>query len=131
MEIYPANTAKRVLISGSRHWNDFDQFEKHLLSLDFLRKRCILIGGEQKGVDSLVKPFCEKHKHFYVGCPLLNWEWGDFGGLAGPQRNQRMFIFGEPDYVVAFPGPDSVGTYNAIKQGKVLGIEPVIFHVSR
>lgn len=130
MKINPAHNCDRILITGSRNFNDYDVFEKHLLGLDILKKRCMLISGGQRGIDSLVKPFCIKHRHFYVELPVLNWEWDDFGKSAGSMRNERMYIFGDPTYVVAFPGPESRGTYQALNIGKKLDIPHSVFEVS-
>lgn len=132
MDVFPGNAiAKRILITGSRHYDDFEVFEKHMLSLDILKKRCMLIAGGQTGIDSLVKPFCKKHKHFYAEFPALEWEWKELGKISGPMRNERMYIFGDPQYVIAFPGPESIGTYSCLRIAIKLQIPHDVFKVSK
>ncbi len=122
---------RRIVVSGSRHFEDYSFFEEKMLSLDIFKQKCILFEGGQRGVDSLVRPFCIKNKQHIVTVDLLDWEWNDDGKFAGHLRNHRLFLIGQPELLIAFPGPNSKGTKNAINLAKELGIETMIFPVNK
>jgi alpha-beta hydrolase superfamily lysophospholipase len=48
-------------------------------------------------------------------------DWKTHGKAAGPIRNREM-LEEEPDVVLAFPGPRSVGTRNCIAQARQRGL---------
>ncbi len=73
----------------------------------------VLIEGGATGVDS-----------FAYGC-AHGWGWGTrrfpadwttFGNAAGPIRNQQMLDENDVDLVLAFPGPESRGTWDMVER---------------
>ena len=53
--------------------------------------------------------------------------WSVHGKPAGAIRNTRMLVIGRPDICHAFPGPESVGTWDMVNKAKRAGI-PVEIH---
>lgn len=56
------------------------------------------------------------------GIPVMGMPaaWGRYKKEAGGIRNGWMLRFGSPDLVLAFPMPDSRGTWDAVRQAKAL-----------
>jgi YspA, cpYpsA-related SLOG family len=106
----------RVLVCGSRHFNDPELME------DVLKQWNIstIIEGEARGADRLARDYGERHNIHVLRFPAL---WGQYGKSAGPIRNAQMLAEGRPDLVVAFPLKDSRGTFNMIAQAKMAGVE--------
>ena len=106
----------RVAMTGSRNWTDV-QFIKD--TLDSLVERVnaekyILIHGGTRGADILCAKAAKK----------LGWttivhlpKWNKHGSAAGPIRNQ-LIINEEPDVLLAFPMPESRGTYDTIRKAE-------------
>jgi hypothetical protein len=71
----------------------------------------------EKGADKMAREFAE-----WKGIPVKTFaaEWGKYGRLAGPRRNQQMLDEGKPDLVVAFAG--GAGTANMIALAKAAGV---------
>ena len=53
--------------------------------------------------------------------PAFKAEWNKYGKAAGPIRNHKM-LDTMPDLLLAFPGPGSRGTIDAIEYAERLGI---------
>lgn len=78
----------------------------------------VVIHGAARGVDTQAMIAAQtlqnvKHSPFPA-------DWNSHGRSAGPIRNRRMIVEGQPDRVVAFAG--GRGTANMIKQAKAAGI---------
>jgi hypothetical protein len=57
------------------------------------------------------------------GVPLMAMPaaWDFYKTRAGSLRNGWMLRYGSPDLVLAFPLPDSRGTWDAVRQARALG----------
>lgn len=105
----------RILVCGSRHFNDYDLLKKTLddFSID------TIIHGDARGADRLSGRYGEENNIPVLRFPAL---WDLHGKRAGPIRNAQMLREGNPDYVIAFLAPDSRGTKNMIDQAEKAGI---------
>ena len=101
----------RVLICGSRHMTDY-----HFLN-DVLQKLNIthIIQGGAAGADTLAEVYAIKNNITFT---RFDADWKTYGRAAGPIRNKKMLVEGEPDLVVAFLAQDSRGTRNMIDQAR-------------
>lgn len=101
----------KLLVTGSRHWNDplsiMYHLKDHVWGSDIT-----LIHGDAKGADSMCAAFAKEWGWKVVAVPA---EWDKYGKKAGMRRNIEMLNM-EPDFVVAFPRPDSIGTIACINE---------------
>lgn len=112
----------RVLVCGSRHFNDYELLERTLETLDITT----IIEGEARGADRLARRYAERRGLDVLPFPAL---WDKHGRAAGPIRNTQMLVEGRPELVVAFRGPNSRGTQNMINQAEKAGIEVRIIEI--
>lgn len=112
----------RVLVCGSRHFNDAELMEDILKQYNIT----VLIEGEARGADTLGRLYAERH-----GIPVEKYpaKWEEHGKRAGPIRNSQMLKEGKPDLVIAFLAPDSRGTKNMIDQARKARVETVVVDV--
>jgi hypothetical protein len=83
--------------------------------------------GGAKGVDLVAKEWARKTPGLErYECKA---DWDTYGNAAGPMRNARMVSW-NPDLVIAFPGPNSVGTWDMVQQARGAGIETIVFQIS-
>ena len=121
------NNMTRIIIAGSRKFNDY---EKMLNALDELGVHLIntidpveIISGHALGADTLGEKFAKAY-----GYPLKLFpaDWGKYGRAAGPIRNEQMAKYAaEADrgILIAFPIGESKGTRNMIKLAQQYGLE--------
>lgn len=112
----------RVLVCGSRHFNDYELLEKTLETLPITT----IIEGEARGADTLARKYAEGRGLDVLPFPAL---WDKYGRTAGPIRNTQMLVEGRPELVIAFRGPNSRGTQNMINQAQKAGIEVRIINI--
>ena len=86
----------RVLVCGSREWNNLDLILERLSSLP---PETILIHGGCRGADVMCGEV-GKELGFNVLCFPANWD--QHGRSAGPKRNQTMLDEGKPELILAF-----------------------------
>lgn len=112
----------RVLVCGSRHFNDKELME------DVLKQYAIteIIHGKARGTDSLAGEYGKSVSIPVAEFPAL---WDKYGKSAGPIRNRQMLVEGEPDLVIAFRAPNSRGTQNMIDQARKAGVETVVVNI--
>lgn len=112
----------RVLVSGSRHFKDYEQLKGVLSAYNITE----IIHGAARGADTLAGRYGEE-----IDSPVsrLPADWETYGRRAGPIRNSRMLKEGLPDMVIAFRGPGSRGTQNMIDQARRAGVEVKIIDV--
>jgi hypothetical protein len=120
----------RVLVCGSRHFND-DEHLFEILDLingtfDLEKKISCIISGKAKGADTLAETYAEVQKIPFEGYPA---DWNTHGKAAGPIRNSQMLKEGKPDLVVAFLAPDSRGTKNMIEQASKAGVPVQVVNI--
>ena len=108
---------ERVLVCGGRDYSD-----RRMVfgTLDYCRQwfaeRFILIHGDAKGADRLVKEWAINHGYPHAGVPA-NWFY--YGKPAGNIRNTSMLLL-KPELLIAFPG--GRGTANMVKNANLEGI---------
>ena len=110
----------RVLVCGSRDWNDIDTIYATLdglylqatmghLSVEI--SEFVLIEGGAPGADSIAAQWAKNSPtHSYNEKPddphfehlQFRADWRKYGKAAGPLRNQQMLDEGKPDVVRAF-----------------------------
>jgi Protein of unknown function (DUF2493). len=106
----------RVLICGSRNYDDKETLN---LTLDGLRSIYTItdvIEGEARGADTLARLWAESHGLSVHPFPA---DWKKHGKAAGYIRNRQMLDEGKPELIVAFSKDilTSSGTHNMICLG--------------
>lgn len=107
---------KRLLVTGSRDWDDWGTMKQTLLDAraELGTDDIVLVHGDARGADSV------------AGWIWLDWglpverhpaDWGTHGRMAGPIRNRKMVGLGA-DLCIAFPIGDSRGTRGCIKEAE-------------
>src|SRR5262245_29065593 len=86
----------RVLVSGSREWDDPDPIRREL---EILPRGTIIIHGNARGADRLAHQVAEELGLEIRPCPA---EWEKYGKAAGIIRNRQMLQEDQPDLVLAF-----------------------------
>ena len=117
-----------VVVTGSRDWTDrefiFDKLDE-LHGEDGQIEA--IVEGEAPGADLIAKQWGKMH-----GLPVLGIEaeWEYYGRGAGSLRNGWLVKYGHPDICLAFPLPQSRGTWNMVGQCQAAGVETVIHDIS-
>lgn len=117
----------KVLVCGGR---DMDDEELVFFTLDQIHAKepiKVVIEGGARGADRHAKAWAEGHG-ICVMTFFANWDH-DGKAAAGPIRNARMLKYGQPDMVLAFPTPDSKGTWDMVRRTERAGIKLAIFEV--
>lgn len=136
--------ADRIIVCGSRWWDDDLMIERALLGLlavDDDQPFEVVQGGQisqrrdgsKYGADYLAKVVAED-----LGLRVreVRADWKKLGKRAGPIRNQKMLDKAKPFRVLAFsdfittPGPDgktSNGTYDMITRAAGAGVPVDVF----
>lgn len=97
----------------------------HLDRLHAARKFTAIIQGGARGADNLAKEWARTKPGIQRFECKAKWE--EHGRrAAGPLRNTRMLEW-LPNLVVAFPDPDSKGTWDMINKARAAGIETIVF----
>lgn len=112
----------RVLVCGSRHFNDYNLLSEVLNKHDIT---CIIEGGA-RGADTLARKWADEKD---LECETYMAEWDTYGKAAGPIRNQHMLDWGEPALIIAFLAPDSRGTKHMISIAQKAGIPVKIVEI--
>lgn len=115
----------RILVCGGRDFHDrvvlfgaLDHYHREFTI------KCVIEGGA-KGADLLAREWAEANNICVMEFPA---NWGS-GKAAGIVRNARMLKYGQPDMVVAFPSPSSVGTWHTVNKAKEKGLPTAVFEV--
>lgn len=114
----------RVLVCGSRHFNDWFTLKK---TLDGVGGITEIIEGDARGADRLAGQYARHRGYALREFPA---DWEKYGKAAGPIRNKQMLDEGKPDMVIAFRGPNSRGTQNMIDQALKAGIKVEIVDIT-
>ena len=108
----------RALICGSRDWTYEGPIKRVLLQLKGAGFTTI-IHGDARGADRTAGKWADFFGLEVIKFPA-NWKRDGIG--AGPKRNQQMLDEGKPDRVVAFPLPQSKGTWDMVRRARKAGI---------
>lgn len=119
-------SSKRVIICGSRDWNNIDIITNWIR--DNLSPGDILIHGGCRGADRIANNIAKAYGDDYFTIIQYNANWRRYGRGAGPIRNRQMLIDGNPDLVVGFTNDieNSKGTKNMIEQAHKHNIPTMI-----
>jgi hypothetical protein len=118
----------KILVTGSRSHESL-RITSHIRA--WVRdntdpeERIILIHGGARGADDGANLATEFEKDW--GEFRLPARWRALGRSAGPRRNREMIEYLSPDVCLAYPMPDSVGTYDMIEVVEKAGIPFFIF----
>lgn len=98
----------KLLISGYRNYNDYENIKKQILNIVKGHKNIVIIHGACKGVDTIASNIAEEMNYDEEQYPA-NWK---LGIKADPIRNERMITEGKPDIALIFISKFSKGTLN-------------------
>ena len=115
----------KLLITGSRDWKDKKAI-KNLLGI--FPRDCIVIDGMARGADQLAYEAAKELGFVHFARFPAQWDKYRREGRtsqAGMDRNRLMFDITKPNAVLAFPLPQSKGTYGMMKYAESKGC-PVI-----
>ncbi len=117
----------RIIISGSRTFDDYEFMEKTLdeyLYPLLPYHKIVIISGCAKGADKLGERYAAKHFIPLIRCEPL---WRIHGRGAGPRRNEYMAMMANDDgcrgVLFAFWDGQSRGTKNMIQNARAEGLE--------
>lgn len=98
----------RVLVCGSRSWDDPDEIRK---VLERLPRESVVVHGGARGADRMADTIARS-----LGLQVEEYkaDWGRHGRAAGFVRN-RLMIDTKPDLVVAFWDGRSTGTEHTLR----------------
>lgn len=114
----------RILVTGSRAWVDGAAIEDALVAaVGASPGPVIVVHGAAKGADALAGRYARQHGWTVESHPAL---WHRYRKRAGLLRNQAMVDLGA-DLCLAFPGPESVGTWDCVRRARVAGIPTVVY----
>ena len=118
---------KRVVIAGSRNFNDYEMFAS--IVGEFLKPICeeyemIIVSGHCSGTDLMGERYAKENGYEVEIYPA---EWKKYGRSAGPKRNKQMVD--AADFAIAFPGVNGKGTYSMIQYAKQKGIPIKIYQI--
>lgn len=110
---------KRVVVAGSREFNDYDTAKKYInFCICNIKKQytLVFVSGGCKGADMLGERYAMENGYKIERYPA---DWVRFGKAAGPMRNRTMAE--KADYVICFWNGKSRGTKSMISYAKELG----------
>lgn len=111
----------RVIIAGTRTFNDYELLEKHTTYM--LSRRASantpieIVSGGAPGADALGERYAREHGYKLTIFPA---DWGRYGRRAGPIRNRQMVEYA--DALIAFYNGTSRGTANVIEEARSAGL---------
>lgn len=122
----------RVLVCGSRHFNDIDLLWKVLDEFADTNAIETVIHGDARGADRMAGRWANS-RYQKDGSYIREWkfpaDWNRLGKAAGSIRNRQMLVEGQPDHVIAFLAPNSRGTKNMIDQATKAGIPVTVVNI--
>lgn len=118
----------RILITGSRDWDNPDAIEDAILDLNNWNPidwdEVVIVHGDcPTGADAMAQKFAEETGIATERHPA---DWNKHGRAAGPIRNKQMVDLGA-DIVLAFPKGKSAGTRGCTKLAQDAGLVVKVF----
>lgn len=116
----------RIIIAGSRNFNDYALLEKALREYIASRKinpdEIEIVSGHARGADSLGELFAKNNKLQLAKFPA---QWDKYGKSAGYIRNREMadYALQETGVLFAFWDGQSRGTNHMINFSREKGLE--------
>ena len=114
-------TDYRVIIAGSRSFNDYELLREQCLSIlqeKMRTHRVVIVSGHARGADSLGERFA---KEFSLPFELHPAKWRLLGKAAGMVRNAEMAKCS--DALIAFWDGESSGTRHMINFARKRGLD--------
>lgn len=112
----------RVVVAGSREFNDF---ERLCADLDYLLSRRLpdveIISGCARGADTLGERYAAMRG---LPCRRFPADWARFGRAAGPLRNAAMAAVA--DAAVVYWRPGSRGSADMVRAAQARGLRVVV-----
>lgn len=114
---------RRLLVCGSRRWQDFQTIRK-VLEYCWAAGYRRLCHGDAIGADRIGGLLAKRIGYKVTVFPA---DWDTHGKAAGRIRNQRMLDEFQPDLVIAFRSPGaSNGTDHMVSIAQAMGITTLI-----
>ncbi len=117
----------RVLVTGGREYWDYQKILNALVEFGGKDAIEVVIHGDARGADTLAKKAAKALGIPHLPFPIPKEDWKIHGKFAGSMRNQKMIDEGNPDLVLAFPDPNSRGTWDMVYRAKANGIPVKVF----
>jgi len=117
-----AEKLQRVIVSGSRQGLSQRQHEAFEKLMAKLPPTCTVVHGGAAGVDAEAERWAIAHG---ILRETFKADWKTYGKRAGAIRNSAMLIAGA-DFVLAFPGPRSRGTWDMVNKARAARVETLI-----
>jgi hypothetical protein len=114
----------RVLVCGSRDWEDHEAITRRLSALPGEHRPVTIVQGGARGADRMAAR-AARYWGFDVEEHPADWE--KHGKIAGPIRNREMLDSGI-DLVLAFQRDGSRGTQHTIDEARRRGIPVEVVH---
>lgn len=109
----------KVIIAGSREFNDYDLLVKICdIILKNKNEEIIIMSGGAKGADTLGEKYAKERNYKII---KILPEWNKYGKQAGILRNIKMAH--EADYLIAFWDGKSKGTKHMIEYADSIRLE--------
>ena len=121
-------TDYRVIIAGSRSFNDYELLREQCLSIlqeKMRTHRVVIVSGHARGADSLGERFA---KEFSLPFELHPAKWRLLGKAAGMVRNAEMAKCS--DALIAFWDGESSGTRHMISFARKRGLEVSVINTT-
>ncbi|QMU19314.1 DUF2493 domain-containing protein [Gordonia rubripertincta] len=118
---------KRVLITGSRDWEDQAAIEKAIFEATRgvpADEITVVHGACPYGGADIIAAVVARENGMNVEAHPA--EWKTHGKAAGPLRNQKMVDLGA-DVCLAFPAANSRGTWDCVRRASEAGIQVRVF----
>ncbi len=106
---------RRVIVAGSRGFNDYDLLRKEVLKhIDIEKDNITIVSGTAMGADKLGERFAEE---FNLKVTRMPANWNLYGKRAGYLRNTDMAVYASKcnGMLIAFWDGESKGTTHMIK----------------
>jgi len=107
----------KIIIAGSRNFNDYNLLDKICKKLITNNKMIEIVSGGAYGADKLGERYAKSNK---LKVKVFKADWDRFGKSAGYRRNVKMAEYA--DALIAFWDGKSKGTFHMINIAKEKGI---------
>lgn len=114
---------ERVLITGGRDWTNRELIRRAMIACG---PGVTFAHGAAHGADNIAAEEGRSLPVLVLPYPVLSID-GPWPG-AGPNRNTRMLINFKPTLCLAFPDPNSRGTYDMVRKCKAAGVPVIEFN---